>query len=155
MAKIRRELAGLRVEGNDDLFTAAVEQLEALAGEIAGAADRVMTAGEATQAAADAIAAKTKERPTKTQVKRITANTVALFEACSFQDITGQRIAKITRTVGAIEGGMHAVATLAGGKDAPAKRPDAIDRRDGGIILEGPQIDGPAVSQTDIDKLFD
>ncbi len=155
MARIRRELAGLRAEGGDDLFTSAVEQLEALAGEIAGAADRVMTAGEAIQAAADAIAAKTKERPTKTQVKRITANTVELFEACSFQDITGQRIAKITRTVGAIEGGMHAVATLAGGKDAPAKRPAAIDRVDGGIILEGPQIDGPAVSQTDIDKLFD
>lgn len=155
MAKIRRELAGLCAKGDGDLFTSAAEQLEALADEITGAADRVMTAGEAIQTAADAIAAKTKERPTKTQVKRITANTVELFEACSFQDITGQRISRIARTVGAIEGGIHAVATLAGGKDVPAKRPDAIDRRDGGIILEGPQIDGPAVSQTDIDKHFD
>lgn len=155
MAKIRNELAGLRADSEDDLFKSAIEQLEALAGEIAGATDRVMTAGEAIQAAADAIAAKTKERPTKTQVKRITANTVELFEACSFQDITGQRISKITRTVGAIEGGVHAVATLAGGKNAPAKRPEAIDRVDGGLILQGPQINGPAVSQTDIDKLFD
>ncbi len=155
MAKIRNELAGLRADSDDGLFTSAVEQLEALAGEIAGATDRVMTAGEAIQAAADAIAAKTKERPTKTQVKRITASTGALFEACSFQDITGQRISRITHTVGVIEGGIHAVATLAGGKNAPAKRPDAIQRVDGGIILEGPQIDGPAVSQTDIDKLFD
>lgn len=145
MAKIRSELAGLRAEGGGDLFTSAVEQFEALAGEITGAADRVMTAGEAIQAAADAIAAKTKERPTKTQVKRITVNTVELFEACSFQDITGQRISKITRTVGA----------LTGGKNASAKRPDPIDRVDGGIILEGPQIDGPEVSQTDIDTLID
>lgn len=155
MAKIRSELAGLRAEGGGDLFASAVEQLEALAGEITGAADRVMTAGEAIQAAADAIAAKTKESPTKTQVKRITVNTVELFEACSFQDITGQHISKITRTVGAIESGVHAVATLAGGKNASAKRPDPIDRVDGGIILEGPQIDGPEVSQTDIDTLID
>ena len=30
-----------------------------------------------------------------------------------------------------------------------------IDRIDGGITLEGPQINGPAVSQADIDSHFD
>ncbi len=30
-----------------------------------------------------------------------------------------------------------------------------IDRVDGGIVLEGPQINGPAVSQAEIDIVFD
>ncbi|MCH7832730.1 MAG: hypothetical protein IIC55_07650 [Proteobacteria bacterium] len=156
MARIRNELSGLRVaNGNGDLFRSTIEQLEALAGEIAEAADKVMTAGEAIQKSADTIAARTKDRTTKTHVNRIVKNTGDLFEACSFQDITGQRIGKITRTVGAIEDGFHCVATLAGGKGGKKRAAKSIDRIDGGIVLEGPQIDGPAVSQADIDKFFD
>ena len=159
MARIRNELSGLRVaNGNGDLFRSTIEQLEALAGEIAEATDKVMTAGEAIQKSADTIAARTKDRTTKTHVNRIVRNTGDLFEACSFQDITGQRIGKITRTVGAIEDGFHCLATLAGGqginKGVKSGRTKTIDRVDGGIALEGPQINGPGVSQSDIDKLF-
>ncbi len=156
MARIRNELSGLRVaNGNGDLFQSTIKQLEALAGEIAEAADKMMTAGEAIQKSADTIAARTKDRTTRTLVNRIVKNTGDLFEACSFRDITGQRIGKITRTVGAIEDGFHCVATLAGGKGVKGGRIKAIDRIDGGIALEGPQFNGPVVSQSDIDKLLD
>lgn len=157
MANIRRELAGLgAVNGGNDQFSSATEQLDALAGELAETADRLMTAGETIQDAADAIGARTKERATRKHLKRIRSGTGALFEACSFQDITGQRISKISRAVGAIEDGFQSVAALAGGKGAlAAGKARAIDRVDGGIVLEGPQIDGPQVSQAEIDKLFD
>jgi CheY-like chemotaxis protein len=53
MAKIRNELSDLRADnGNNDLFLSAIEQLDALSGEIAEAADKVMTAGEAIQKSA-------------------------------------------------------------------------------------------------------
>lgn len=160
MAGIRNELSGLRVaNANGDLFQSTIKQLVALAGEIAEAADKVLTAGEAIQKSADTIAARTKDRTTKTHVNRIMKNTGDVFEACSFQDIAGQRIGKITRTVGAIEDGFHCLATLAGGqginKGVKAGRKKAIDRIDGGIALEGPQINGPVVSQSDIDTLLD
>ena len=47
------------------------------------------------------------------------------------------------------------VSKLAGGKSAPRSTGKGIDRIDDGVTLEGPQIDGPAMSQTDIDSLFD
>lgn len=166
MAHIRRELAALGAgNGDADLFQSSLEQLDALGDEIAEAADRMMTACEEIQKSADAIGAKTKHRGIKAQLKKITAGTVDIFEACSFQDLTGQRIGKLTRTVAAFHTGFHAIARLAVGKGAgnglaggSAKgknRHYAIDRIDGGITLEGPQINGPAVSQADIDSLFD
>lgn len=164
MASIRRELGGLRdANGSADLFRATFEQLDALGTEIAHATDCMMTACEAIQDAADGIAGKTRERGTKIRLKKIARNTGEIFEACSFQDMTGQRLAKITRTVTALEDGVREISVLAGGKGAnngkgrkKAKTgKHAIDRVDGGIVLEGPQIDGPAVSQADIDSLFD
>ena len=156
LAKVRRELAGLGVtNGKANLFKSALKQMDALTAEIADAADRVMAAAEGIQDAADAIGAKTKDRGIKARLKKITANTGNLFEACSFQDITGQRIGKITRTVAAIESGVHSAARLAGSRGAKAGKTHAIDRIDGGITLEGPQVGGPAVAQNDINKLFD
>jgi chemotaxis regulatin CheY-phosphate phosphatase CheZ len=40
-----------------------------------------------------------------------------IFEACSFQDLTGQRLGKITRTVSSIEDGVREISILAGGKN--------------------------------------
>ncbi len=163
MAGIRREFENLRVRnGGAGLFRAALEQLDALSDEIADATDRVMTACEDIRDAAEAITAKTKEPGTKTKLKKISEKTGDIFEACSFQDLTGQRIGKIMRTVTAIEDAFDAVSALAGGQETDKKsaakgkgKSLGIDRMDGGITLEGPQINGPAVSQADIDGLFD
>ena len=158
MTHIRRELAALNAaNGRTDLFQSTQDQLDALGGEIAEATERMMAACEGIQDAADAIGAKTNHRGIKAQLKKITAGTGDIFEACSFQDLTGQRIGKITRIVAAFQTGFHAVTRLAAGKGVGKikNRHYAIDRVDGGITLEGPQINGPAVSQTDIDSLFD
>ncbi len=162
MIKIRRELTGIgAANGKANLFRSTVEQLDALADEITDATDQVMMAGEAIQKAADRIGAKTEDSDIESQLNKISANTDDLFEACSVQDITGQRITKITRTVDAIEAGFVSVIQLAGGKGAKggnrAKggKAKAIDRIDGGLVLEGPQVGGPAVKQVDIDKHFD
>ena len=153
LAKVRRELAGLGVtNGKANLFKSALQQLDALTAEIADAADRVMAAAEGIQKAADAIGAKTKDRGIKARIKKITAKTGDLFEACSFQDIAGQRIGKITRTVAAIESGVHSAARLAGSRGAKAGKTHAIDRIDGGITLEGPQVARPAVAHVDTDQ---
>ncbi|NQU62072.1 MAG: hypothetical protein HQ512_13155 [Rhodospirillales bacterium] len=159
MAKIRKELNVLGVsDGKDDLFVSTLDHLDALASEIAGATDQMMTAGEKIQKAALALSAKAKDRGTKTQLNRITEGTGDLFEACSFQDITGQRLGKISRTVGAIEAGVQSVSALAQGKGvkkgSSKGKALGIDRIDGGMTLEGPQVGGPQVSQSEIDKLF-
>ena len=54
-------------------------------------------------------------------MKKISEGTREIFEACSFQDLTGQRIGKITRTLSALEGGIREISILAGGKSPPQR----------------------------------
>lgn len=157
MARIRNELSGLRVaNGNGDLFRSTIEQLEALAGEIAEAADRVMTAGEAIQKSADTIAARTKDRTTKTHVNRIVKNTGDLFEACSFQDITGQRIGKVVEELKFVNDKLASMVDI-WGPEAISREPlgDADAKLPAGEHLHGPALHGEGASQAEIDKLFD
>ena len=141
MTAIRRELDGLRPQhGAADLFTATLEELDAVRDEIS-----------------DAIAAKTKKPGAKLKLQKINQQTGDIFETCSFQDLTGQRIRNISRTVSAVGNTFAGVSKVAGGKSAPRilAKGKCINRIDGDITLEGPQINGPAISQADIDSLFD
>ena len=158
MTAIRRELDDLRAQhGAADLFTATLEELNVVRDEIADATDAMLTACEAIQDTADAIAAKTKERSTKSKLQKINQQTGDIFEACSFQDLTGHRISKISRTVSAVGNTFAGVSKVAGGKSAPRilAKGKCINRIDGDITLEGPQINGPTISQAVIDSLFD
>jgi chemotaxis protein CheZ len=82
---------------------------------------------------------------------------IRIFEACSFQDLTGQRITKVVQTFTYIE---DRIGTLleAHGDLLPAADGDAAEETakvDGGTVLEGPQLEGDGVSQDDIDAMFD
>jgi chemotaxis protein CheZ len=77
-----------------------------------------------------------------------------IYEACSFQDITGQRITKIVKALKAIEG---KVLELSGGRvangDAIGNGADAASA-DPGTLLNGPALPQDAMDQDDIDKLL-
>jgi chemotaxis protein CheZ len=83
---------------------------------------------------------------------------VHVYEACNFQDISGQRINKVVRTIAFIEERVNAMLALWNTNEL-ATMPMAphLDRMDGGLELTGPTgaADGaPNVSQDDIDALF-
>lgn len=76
-----------------------------------------------------------------------------IFEACSFQDITGQRIRKVVRTLTDIEERVGHLISLLG--DKAAGTGDNEDKRVGDArLLNGPQLPPQAVSQDEIDKLL-
>ena len=90
----------------------------------------------------------------------ILERTVAMYEACNFQDLTGQRIGKIVGVLKFVEERLDRMIGLWGGLDAfkgldgmPA--PDAVDPDRS--LLNGPKLDEDPghVDQTDIDALFD
>ncbi|MFZ4125998.1 MAG: protein phosphatase CheZ [Rickettsiales bacterium] len=89
--------------------------------------------------------------------KAISTHAFTILETCSFQDITGQRIKKVMRTLEEIEIRVGKMVTLFGG-DLPEgmyietiktgrERPDEH-------LMEGPQMTGKAKSQAEVDKLF-
>ena len=81
-----------------------------------------------------------------------------IFEACSFQDITGQRISKVVETFNHIESRLNDVSKLIesmGGQTAVAPHEEtASERRKRELILNGPQMKGEGAGQDEIDAMF-
>jgi chemotaxis protein CheZ len=76
-----------------------------------------------------------------------------IFEACTFQDITGQRIKKVVETLTHIEQRLERFAFVMGVEDAEAEETPE-DRRKRENLLNGPALNGPEVEQDDIDLMF-
>jgi len=76
---------------------------------------------------------------------------LAVLEACSFQDITGQRITKVVETLLTLEDKLAALSGLLG-EEAEAE-PEAALEGDA-VLLNGPAMPGEGVDQDEIDKLF-
>ena len=91
--------------------------------------------------------------------EEIQERVVSIFEACNFQDLTGQRINKVMTTMKFIENHITVMMDIWGGVDAiKAHAPAIIDDREGDAkLLNGPKLDGDEghASQNDIDALFD
>ncbi|HVX92406.1 MAG TPA: protein phosphatase CheZ [Xanthobacteraceae bacterium] len=82
---------------------------------------------------------------------------LVVFEACSFQDITGQRIAKVVETLQHIEERVARFANVMQAKDledfiSDAER--ARDERRRTLLLHGPQAEGAAIAQSEVDSLL-
>jgi chemotaxis protein CheZ len=79
---------------------------------------------------------------------------MVIFEACSFQDITGQRISKVVETLEHIESRVSRFASAIGAEDTEqpsSEKEDKRKKRKKDLILNGPAMDGEGVSQDDID----
>jgi chemotaxis protein CheZ len=80
-----------------------------------------------------------------------------IFEACSFQDITGQRIAKVVETLQHIEERVARFADVMNAKDIQGflteQERERAERKEK-FLLNGPQLAGDGVDQNDVDKMF-
>lgn len=78
--------------------------------------------------------------------------TMKIFEACSFQDITGQRVSKVMKTFSEIETKIDKLVSVLGIKATVGEEEDT--RQGDERLLNGPQLANEAISQDDIDKLL-
>ena len=82
---------------------------------------------------------------------------MSILEACSFQDIAGQRLAKVTELLETLEERFHLLVHETGVEDsdeALGEEELEIERRRKEQILHGPQLTGDGVSQDEIDALL-
>ena len=91
-------------------------------------------------------------------VGAILDRTVALYETCNFQDLTGQRITKIVAVLTFVEERLDKVIDVWGDLEAfrDLVEQEGEQRGDEGALLNGPKLEDDAghVSQHDIDALF-
>ena len=135
-----------------EIFPAITNELDAVVAATAESADGIMEAAEAIGGVVKGLGKK------KTQV--LNDAVTAIFEACSFQDITGQRIANVSAQFHNVEHkiwGVLAAMGDQGAKDRFAERESELIENVGSEdekLLNGPQLEGDGVSQEDIDKLL-
>ncbi len=133
-------------------------ELGAVVGGTEEATQQILEAAEAIDQSASALAGVTSPDQQHRLTEEIQERVVAIFEACNFQDLTGQRINKVMTTMKFIEHHINVMMDIWGGVDAiKAHAPAVIDERVGDArLLNGPKLDGDPdhASQDDIDAMF-
>jgi chemotaxis protein CheZ len=160
ISRTKREIAvlhGKSFEGNE--MAKVNGELGAVVGGTEEATQQILEAAEAIDNAATALAKVTSADQQKILSEEIQERVVSIFEACNFQDLTGQRISKVMTTMKFIENHIMVMMDIWGGVDAiKAHAPPHVDAREGDArLLNGPKLDGDDghASQNDIDALFD
>jgi chemotaxis protein CheZ len=81
---------------------------------------------------------------------------IKIFEACNFQDITGQRTNKVIKTIRFIEEKILALIAIWGVDaflDLPVNNPALVEGDD--ALMNGPQSGNEGITQDEINALFD
>jgi chemotaxis protein CheZ len=158
--RTKREIATLHGKSFDGGEMAKVNgELGAVVGGTEHATQQILEATEAIDQAATALSKSITPDQQMLLSEEIQERVVSIFEACNFQDLTGQRISKVMATMKFIEQHINTMMEIWGGVDAiNAHATPIVDTREGDAkLLNGPKLDGDAghASQDDIDALFD
>lgn len=149
IANMKEELALLRLSDmRDEHIPTAGRELDAIVEATEEATNTIMSAAEeimgADTADVDAYQALVSDK------------VIDIFQACSFQDITGQRISKVVSTLNALD---KRITILVEKLKIMRITDVAVDetsseKRAREQILHGPQFKGEGVSQDDVDAYF-
>lgn len=152
----KAEIAALRpANANDDRLIAVTNELDAIVTSTEGATNGILEAAEKIDGLAGQLQAQATDGFASHMAEDIREAVVAIFESCNFQDITGQRITKVVKTLQYIEERVNKMIEIWGPDtfddlDVPAE----VDVDEEAKLLNGPQLENQGVSQADIDKLF-
>jgi chemotaxis protein CheZ len=160
ISRTKREIAVLHGKSfNGEEMAKVNGELGAVVGGTEEATQQILEAAEAIDNAAAALSGVNSPDQQKLLSEEIQERVVSIFEACNFQDLTGQRIKKVMTTMKFIENHITIMMDIWGGVDAiKAHAPAIVDTREGDArLLNGPKLDGDEghASQNDIDALFD
>jgi chemotaxis protein CheZ len=156
----RSEIAAVRPEQiSAEDIPLATDELDAVVGATEEATGTILDACEALEKVSGTAAPEVAEA--------ITSSVTRIYEACNFQDITGQRITKVVKTLKHIEDRVSAMLTAFGNEIAkhqgerpaaapvvapPVSAPPAVTPE--GDLLNGPQLPDDAKKQAEIDAIL-
>lgn len=147
IASVKSEIAQLSV---DDITGAhipsATDELDAIVDHTAQATNEILDCCETLERLQSEVSAAAAA-VLQDAVTRI-------YEACSFQDITGQRISKVVAALKAIEARVETAVAQAAGRAPPPGAAAPATRTEGQELANGPQLPGGATSQAEIDRLL-
>lgn len=154
----KRELASVQVRAFDGKGRTAhvARQLDAVAEGAEHATQRILDAAEEIEDSADTLVACLKREQERALAHDIRDHAVRIFEACNFQDLSGQRINKVIATLEFVEERIARMMAIWGDMDAFESYTAATKNEHKAVMLHGPKLEGDAghVTQADVDQLF-
>jgi len=154
VAHTMRELAALVGEGHERHMAHAAGKLGAAVEGMERATENILKSAEVIDDSAKALAAAMKTDYERGLAQEIQESVVQIYEACNFQDLSGQRIGNVIDTLTTIEDQVEGMLDRHQARPAAARQPKpSCDA----ALLNGPRLDGDSghTSQQEIDILFD
>ena len=147
LANARAEIAALDAgDITASHIPSATDELDAIVAHTAAAADIILSCCEKLDLLGPTLTGEAGQT-----VQEVTTQ---VYEACSFQDITGQRITKIVATLQSIERKVAHIIGVFGQHRLPPARAAEPAQEAGASLLNGPQLPAAAMDQSTIDALL-
>jgi chemotaxis protein CheZ len=136
----------------------ASRELDAVVDSTERATQQILEAAETIDEAANTLSASLKREQEQALASDIRDHVVRIFEACNFQDLSGQRIAKVLATLTFVEDRVARMLQIWGGRDAVKDYAAGVLIEPGteSRLVNGPKLSGDPghVSQEEIDAMF-
>jgi chemotaxis regulatin CheY-phosphate phosphatase CheZ len=155
ISETRAEVAGLLPAGvTHTRLTSASDELYAVVSATEQAAAEIMNGAEMIQEATEQLRVLPRSNPEfARKLQTLDGAVLDIFMACSFQDLTGQRIRKVVNALTYIEDRVLSLTKLwQDVTDTAGKEAIPADRRVDSHLLNGPDLHG--LNQNDIDSLM-
>ncbi|KZL21390.1 chemotaxis regulator CheZ [Pseudovibrio axinellae] len=163
--RTKDEVSKIRLENADNnRFSVASDELDAIVTSTESATQSILESSEAIQDLTDKLRASGSDDAACDAIEEMA---MEILMACSFQDLTGQRINKVVKALHYLEDRINKMIRIWGvdltedghpkaeETDQHTKNDRHTDLRPDAHLLNGPQMDGEGVDQADIDALFD
>jgi chemotaxis protein CheZ len=153
----KQEIAALRPkDAEDDRLMVVTFELDAIVEATETATQSILESAEKIEGITREIQAHGVDSYVTRLTEDINETIITMFEACNFQDITGQRITKVVKTLQYIEARVNAMIDIWGPDNIAQIVPKPVNdtRDDDSKLLNGPALENQGISQDEIDKLF-
>ncbi|SNY94303.1 Chemotaxis phosphatase, CheZ [Cohaesibacter sp. ES.047] len=155
--KTKKEIAQIKHEDNDgaERFERASSELDAIVSQTETATSDILGAAEKIQEFAWTFREQGVE---EAKCDALDMEATNIYMACSFQDLTGQRIRKIVDAMRYVESRINSMVDIWGFEakdvDIDHSHAKAHDTRPDRHLLNGPALAGEGVEQDDVDALM-
>ncbi len=149
--KIRQEIASINAP--HDHFNETKEQLNAIVASTAIATNEILDNAEKIGEVAEQLKESSANPDLINQLNDYTCN---ILISCSFQDISGQRISKVMKSLNHIESKINALVNIWGKDNIAQKKVESVEEIDEyKKFLNGPALPGQGLGQSDADAIIE
>jgi len=152
----KREIASIRRPGEEeDRLTTAAMELDAIVETTEQATHKILNATEEIDELVEQLQERSSDVKANEMLTEVSNKTIDILEACNFQDLSGQRTTKVIRTINYLEERIMSMIEIWGEEEFSKIEVEEIEISEDEKLLGGPQSEEKAISQDDIDALFD